>query len=276
MNLVKPFLKWPGGKYRVLDRIHNHLASDMNAPGKRLIEPFVGSGAVFLNTSYKRYLLADSNPDLIMLYQLLQQRGEAFIEACRRYFIAGNNCAARYYRLRERFNKTNDPKLKSILFVYLNRHCYNGLCRYNASHEFNTPFGRYKRPYFPGKEMLAFYYASKKATFIQLGFVETMKKARRGDVVYCDPPYAPLSRTACFTDYFVGGFGWEQQTELSDCASRLAQKGIQVIISNHHTRHTASLYRNAGASTERFMVSRTISCKPSQRNQVEELLAVFQ
>ncbi len=276
MTLIKPFLKWPGGKYRVLDRIHNHLESDSQSPGKRLIEPFVGSGAVFLNTSYKKYLLADTNPDLISLYQTLKKEGEPFIDYCRSFFIADNNNESRYYELRHTFNTTEDVRLKSALFLYLNRHCYNGLCRYNSSNGFNTPFGRYKKPYFPKKEMQAFYTASKSAKFIHASFIDTMKLAKRGDVVYCDPPYAPLSKTAYFTDYFSGGFGWEQQTELSDCASQLAKKGIQVIISNHHTTNTAKLYKNAGASTEKFLVRRTISCKTNQRNQVEELLAVFQ
>ena len=78
---MKPFLKWPGGKYRQVGRISRQLNG-----GSRLVEPFVGSGAVFLNTHYQQYLLADSNPDLINLYWLLQQEGKEFIEYCRRFF----------------------------------------------------------------------------------------------------------------------------------------------------------------------------------------------
>ena len=273
MNLIKPFLKWSGGKFRVLDRLLKHLPEGKS---KRLIEPFVGSGAVFLNTSFKRYLLSDSNPDLIMLYQLLQREGTAFINECRRYFIDRNNRESRYYELRARFNSTDDTRLKAILFLYLNRHCYNGLCRYNSRHKFNTPFGRYKRPYFPAKEMLAFHQKSGRATFICKDFVETMKRARRPDVVYCDPPYAPLSKTANFTAYYGNGFDWEQQAVLTNCAERLVKKGVRVVISNHHTRATARLYHDAGASTVKFNARRTISCKANRRKHVKEVLAVFQ
>ena len=181
MSFIKPFLKWPGGKFRLIERISKKLE-----PGKRLVEPFVGSGAVFLNTQYKRYLLADTNPDLINLYRYVQQEGESFIEYSQSLFNKKNNNEKKYYALREKFNTCNDIKEKSALFIYLNRHCYNGLCRYNSKHEFNTPFGRYKKPYFPEQELFAFHQASKVATFIHSSFADTMKKARSGDVIYCD------------------------------------------------------------------------------------------
>lgn len=271
MSFIKPFLKWPGGKYRLLDRIQNRLDS-----GKRFVEPFVGSGAVFLNTRYKKYLLADTNPDLINLYLEVQKNEKGFIEYCQSFFTSDNNNENRYYQFRELFNTTTDIRLKSALFLYLNRHCYNGLCRYNSKHGFNTPFGRYKKPYFPKKEIDNFHKASQSATFIHAGFVETMKKIKPGDVVYCDPPYAPLSKTAYFTDYFAGGFGWDDQIKLAEWAAKLSKKGIPVIISNHNTDNTRALYKEAGATTEKFLVRRTISCNTRKRNKVEELLAVFQ
>lgn len=271
VSFIKPFLKWPGGKFKLLERIRNRLDT-----GNRLVEPFVGSGAVFLNAGFKKYLLADTNPDLINLYLLVQQNDADFDKYCHSFFTPENNCEERYYYFREEFNRTTDVRYKSALFLYLNRHCYNGLCRYNSKHEFNTPFGRYKKPYFPTKELDAFHKASKSAKFIHASFVDTMKKARKGDVVYCDPPYVPLSKTACFTDYFSGGFAWKEQIELAEWAGKLARKGIPVIISNHNTDNTRALYKDAGAQTERFMVRRTISCNTRNRGKVEELLAVFQ
>ena len=271
VSLTKPFLKWPGGKYRLLDRIQNRLD-----PGKRLVEPCVGSGAVFLNAGFKKYLLADTNPDLISLYLHVQKNDEQFIEYCQSFFTSKNNCEERYYQFRDKFNTSADSRFKSALFLYLNRHCYNGLCRYNSKHEFNTPFGRYKKPYFPKKELDTFHLASQSAKFIHANFVDTMKRAKQGDVVYCDPPYVPLSKTACFTDYFSGGFGWDEQIELAEWAGKLAKKGIPVIISNHDTDHTRSLYQEAGAKTEGFLVRRTISCDINNRKKIGEILAVFQ
>lgn len=112
---MKPFLKWAGGKYRLVDLIKTTLPK-----GNRLIEPFVGSGAVFLNTDYSANLLADSNPDLIKLFQLVQNEGQGFINYCQGLFVPENNTELAFYQLREEFNTTNDLRRKAALFVYLN------------------------------------------------------------------------------------------------------------------------------------------------------------
>ena len=243
--------------------------------GRRLIEPFTGSAAVFLNTEFEEYILADTNPDLIQLYQHLIDEGDDFIRYCRRFFSGENNEEERYYLLREEFNRTANARRKAALFLYLNRHCYNGLCRYNSKGKFNTPFGRYTRPYFPKKEMEHFLAAAGKARFINAGFHNSMRLARAGDTVYCDPPYAPLSDTAYFTDYHSSGFGWEDQLQLAHTARELAERGVQVVISNHDTRPIRALYRDAGAKIRAFEASRTISCDVSSRKKVGELLAIF-
>jgi DNA adenine methylase len=267
---TKPFLKWPGGKYRLRNRINKKLGK-----GKRLVEPFLGSGAVFLNTNYEEYLLADTNQDLINLYKQLQSEGLGFTEYCKTFFVKKNNNEEQYYKFREEFNTSEDSRLKSALFLYLNRHGYNGLCRYNAKGVFNTPFGRYHRPYFPKDEMFNFHQKSQAAEFICAGFPETMHQVSNHDVVYCDPPYVPLSKTANFTAYAAAGFNWEDQISLTDWASRLSAKGIQVVISNHNTPTARELYLEAGATMEKFKVRRTISCNTDKRNLVGELLAVF-
>lgn len=269
-HFSRPFLKWPGGKYRLAQRICESLA-----PGKRLIEPFVGSGAVFLNSRYPKYLLADGNSHLIRLYQTLQAEGEKFIAFCEGFFTPENNNETVYYDMRTVFNETTDARLKSALFLYLNRHCYNGLCRYNSRGIFNSPFGRYKQPYFPRHEMQAFHRRATDAVFTSSQYTETLDRARRGDVVYCDPPYIPLSRTASFTDYFAGGFSEQDQIDLARQAARLAARGIHVVISNHNTPFTRELYVDAGATMRRFKVQRNISCRGGERIRVGELLAVF-
>ena len=243
--------------------------------GRRLIEPFAGSAAVFLNTEFEEYILADTNPDLIQLYQHLVGERNDFIRYCRSFFSDENNDEERYYLLRDEFNRTTNIRRKAALFLYLNRHCYNGLCRYNSKGKFNTPFGRYTRPYFPKKEMEHFIDAAGKARFINAGFHNSMRLARPGDTVYCDPPYAPLSDTAYFTDYHSSGFSWEDQMQLAQTACELAGQGVQVVISNHDTRPVRALYRDAGAKIRAFEASRTISCDVSSRKKVGELLAIF-
>ena len=266
---MRPFLKWAGGKYRIVDRINQVLP-----PGKRLVEPFVGSGAVFLNTNFPAYFLSDSNADLINLFVRLQNEGPDFIKYCKSFFKPENNDPAKFYKFRDRFNSSQNKREKSALFVYLNRHCFNGLCRYNSKGGFNVPFGRYKKPYFPDEEMLFFYEKSKTAEFRQADFKETMRSAQAGDVVYCDPPYVPLSDTANFTSYSSGKFGLNEQKELAELARELAQQGVIVVISNHNTKFTRAVYSSA-SRTEYFDVRRLISCNGDNRQKASEVLVVF-
>ena len=195
---------------------------------------FVGSGAVFLNLDYPGYLLCDNNADLINLFQVLKEEGETFVKYCRDYFTPASNREEEYYRFRSEFNRTGNKKQKAALFLYLNRHGYNGLCRYNSSGEFNTPFGRYVKPYFPEKEMLYFARKAQKATFACRDFRNTMAKAKPGDAVYCDPPYVPLSGTANFTEYSSGGFGLKSNKNWRKWPVSW-RRGIPVLLSNHDT-----------------------------------------
>ncbi len=267
---MRPFLKWAGGKYRLVERIKAVLP-----PGKRLIEPFVGSGAMFLNTDYPAYLLADTNADLINLYCRLQTEGEAFITYCRTFFRPETNEKEWFYELRIQFNQTSDQREKAALFVYLNKHCFNGLCRYNSKGQFNVPFGRYKQPYFPETEMRFFWQKAQQAEFIVSDFVATMESAQPGDVVYCDPPYVPLSDTANFTSYGELPFGEVEQRKLGQVAEKLAQRGVTVVISNHDTRLTQEIYSRANRKSS-FPVQRFISCDGANRSKVDELLAIYE
>ncbi len=264
----RPFLKWAGGKYQLLDRLMGALP-----PGKRLIEPFVGSGVVFLNSHYPKYLLNDINPDLINLYQTIQKYGEDYINDASLLFIKQNNQESSYYQLRDRFNASADPYERSLLFLYMNRHGYNGLCRYNQSGGFNVPFGRYVKPVFPEAALRHFLHVSKKVKFSCDDFLAVIKKAKTGDVVYCDPPYAPLSVTSNFTSYAKQGFTLADQNALVDAAIAASKRGATVVISNHDTKQTRNYYRDA--EINQFSVKRTISADPKRRQPVPELLAVY-
>ncbi len=265
---ARPFLKWAGGKYQIIDRVFAQLP-----PGKRLMEPFSGAAVVSINADYNRLAVSDDSPDLINLFISLKEGRDEFIAYVKDYFTPANNSEESYYRLRERFNHTSDIREKSALFIYLNRHGYNGLSRYNSKGGFNVPFGRYKRPYFPVEEMRYFHNRMRQADFGCMDFTQAMGRARKGDVVYADPPYVPLSSTAKFTGYSKGGFGREDQLELARQAELLAGRGIPVLISNHDTEFTREVYREAQLT--KFPVQRHISCKGEQRNEVQELLAFY-
>ena len=265
---MKPFLKWAGSKYKIIDKITEFLPS-----GDRLIEPFVGSGAVFLNTNYPDYLLADSNADLIHLYKCIQIQGIDFIDYAKHLFTPDNNTEESFYKLRMEFNSTQDIRRKSAIFIYLNRHCFNGLCRYNGKGKFNVPFGRYTKPSFPELEITNFFHKSQDVKFKISDFVETINMAKIGDVIYCDPPYVPLSKTSNFTNYTKSEFTLKHQAQLSDMASSLMEKGISVTISNHDTEFTRTLYD--AAKIEYFDVQRFISSNAGNRIKAPELLATF-
>ncbi|MCH8493856.1 MAG: Dam family site-specific DNA-(adenine-N6)-methyltransferase [Idiomarina sp.] len=269
MKKQRAFLKWAGGKYTLVEPIRQLLPA-----GDKLIEPFVGAGSVFLNTDYDKYLLNDINADLINLYKFLKRRPKTYIEDARKLFVPGNNQEQAYYALRKAFNASTDTYERSLLFLYLNRHGYNGLCRYNSRGLFNVPFGRYRAPYFPAAELEFFAEKAKKATFTCEPFQNSFRRARRGHVVYCDPPYLPLSPTANFTSYSGNGFGLDEQLLLAQKSIQAAKKrGIPVLISNHDTE-TARLFYEAAELTT-LQVHRFISQNGANRKKVGELLAYF-
>ena len=268
MKKNRAFLKWAGGKYPLLDDIKRHLPQ-----GECLIEPFVGAGSVFLNTDFSRYILADINSDLISLYNIVKTRTDEYVQASRELFMPETNQAEVYYRFREEFNASEDPFRRAVLFLYLNRFGYNGLCRYNLRGEFNVPFGRYKRPYFPEAELYHFAEKAQNAEFHCLSYEECMNRADSNSVVYCDPPYAPLSATANFTAYHTNSFSPKEQAHLAEMAEKLVSKQIPVLISNHDTPDTREWYR--AAKHFQVKVRRSISSNGGTRKKVNELLALY-
>ncbi|MEG7480657.1 adenine-specific DNA-methyltransferase [Citrobacter freundii] len=268
MKKNRAFLKWAGGKYPLLDVIQRHLPQ-----GECLIEPFVGAGSVFLNTDFSRYILADINSDLISLYNIVKTRTDEYVQASRELFMPETNQAEVYYRFREEFNASQDPFRRAVLFLYLNRFGYNGLCRYNLRGEFNVPFGRYKKPYFPEAELYHFAEKAQNAEFHCLSYEECMDRADSNSVVYCDPPYAPLSATANFTAYHTNSFSPKEQAHLAEMAEKLVSKQIPVLISNHDTPDTREWYR--AAKHFQVKVRRSISSNGGTRKKVNELLALY-
>ncbi|MGY4675726.1 Dam family site-specific DNA-(adenine-N6)-methyltransferase [Ursidibacter arcticus] len=268
----RAFLKWAGGKYRLIDEISRHF------PKKAcLVEPFVGAGSVFLNTDFERYLLADINPDLINLFNVVKQDVETYIQATQQLFFHHQaNTATFYYERRQEFNCIQDPFQRSILFLYLNRFGFNGLCRYNQKLQYNVPFGTYRKHYFPEKELRFFAEKAEKATFICADFHQLFHYLWENPddyLVYCDPPYAPLAQESNFTQYAGGGFSLEQQQTLAEYALQSQAVGIPVLISNHDTHFTRDIYRNA--QIKMLKVQRNIGQTPNSRTKVNELLAIF-
>ncbi len=155
----------------------------------------------------------------------------------------------------------------------MNRHGFNGLCRYNLKGKYNVPFGRYVKPYFPLFEMRYFHQKSQNTTFINKDFTETFSIAKQGDLIYCDPPYAPIVQTSNFTSYTHKKFSMAEQYLLADLARCSAKRGISVLISNHDTEEMRRIYQ--GSEIISYPVQRTINCNGKERRPVQELLAIF-
>ena len=266
---MKAFLKWAGGKSRIAEDIKKYLVT-----GKRLVEPFVGSGAIFLSTTFEEYLLCDTNVDLINLYNNLKKSPDELLEKTDELFSSENNTESKFYELREEFNASESKDIrKSALFVYLNKYAFNGLCRYNQRGFFNVPYGRYKAPTCPLEEMRVFSAKAKFATFKCQDFEKTFKETKKGDVIYCDPPYVPLSATASFTSYSKSGFDLGDQSRLAKSAIAAQSRGIRCVISNHDLDVTRKMYERS--DIYKISVQRNIASKSSSRKKVEEIIAVF-
>lgn len=268
--LQRPILKWAGAKTKLVQRIQPLVPPT----AARLVEPFAGSAAVALNLGFGRNLIADANPDIVAVYDSLAKRPWRYIRDCRELFTEANNTADAFNRLRDEFNASRDRYRRACIFIYLNRHGYNGLCRYNQSGGFNVPFGRYTKPYFPEAELVQFRKFLRRAEVHCADFREIIGQASRGDFVYCDPPYSPMSETANFTGYARGGFGHQDQLDLVAACRAAAARGACVVLSNHDTPVTRTLYADADRVIP-LQVSRLISCDGENRNKAAELLVVY-
>ncbi|HFZ8438178.1 TPA: Dam family site-specific DNA-(adenine-N6)-methyltransferase [Salmonella enterica subsp. enterica serovar Orientalis] len=265
----RPFLKWAGGKYSLLPELDRLIPA-----GKRLIEPFVGGGSVFLNSDKHEYfLLADINADLINLYQMLAVVPDSVIAEAMKAFRHLND-AENYTVIREAFNAQQlNATERAAAFLYLNRHCFNGLMRYNLDGFFNVGWGKYKAPYFPEEEIRAFRLKSHACVFMTAGFERTLRLAGDGDVVYCDPPYEPMPGTAGFTSYASGGFSWDSQVALAESCVAAHQRGAKVFISNSTAPRVIELYERHGFTLHRVNSRRSISSKGSTRETANDIVA---
>lgn len=259
---MSTILKWAGNKTAIMPELIKHLPA-----GPRLVEPFAGSCAVMMATDYPHYLVADINPDLINLYKQIAFNCDKFISNAKGFF-ASTNSAESYYNIRQDFNHSAETTdfWKALFFLYLNRHGYRGLCRYTLSGHFNVPYGNYKNPYFPEKEIRAFAEKAQYATFICASYDETLALLQAGDVVYCDPPY-----DGTFSGYHTAGFTEDDQYHLASILERRSSEGHPVIVSNSDTSLTRSLYRNF--TRHRITAKRSMGVAAGDSKSAAEIIA---
>ncbi|EHL0567479.1 Dam family site-specific DNA-(adenine-N6)-methyltransferase [Escherichia coli] len=266
----RSIFKWAGGKFGVLEQIFRYLPE-----GKRLIEPFVGGGAVFMNAGYQENLLNDVNADLINFYKTLQREAHSLITLAHRFF-QDYNTQEGFLAVRNAFNKqVYDDLHRAAAFLFLNRHCFNGLTRYNQAGEFNVGYGKYKTPYFPLQEMEAFLGAEGRSEFVCGDFAAVIEAAGEGDVIFCDPPYEPLPNTEGFTNYSGHDFKFEEQKRLASLLTDAHRRGAKVLITNSGAPNIRELYQDSGFRVEPLFARRSVSCKGDTRGVAHDVIAIL-
>jgi DNA adenine methylase len=263
---VEPVLKWAGGKTRLLPELVSRLPK--TAPrSARYFEPFSGGAALFFHLRPSRASLTDFNPELIHLYSVIRDDVESLIEDLSRH----THERTYYYQVRALDPETLPPIERASRMVFLNRTCFNGLWRVNRDGRFNVPFGSYQNPTLcPADRLRAASLALQDVSIEVSDFEAAVSTARKGDFVYFDPPYVPLTPTASFTSYTGVGFGAPEQQRLADLFTELTSRGVRCMLSNSDTPLVRALY--ASHHIDRVVAPRSISRDASKREPVGEVI----
>jgi DNA adenine methylase len=271
----RPFLKWAGGKQRLL----KHYKRLLPESARTYHEPFVGSGALFFHLRPRdfaaRYCLHDANEELIKTYLVVRDQVEELIRALAEH--ERQHSADHYYRVRACDQEVGwaerSPVDRAARMIYLNKTCYNGLWRVNRRGHFNVPMGRYRRPNILDRpRLLAASEALQGVDVAVSDFRQVADWAQAEDFVYFDPPYVPLTSTANFTSYYAGGFGQAEQEALAETYRRLDEIGCQVMLSNSDTGLVRELYGAYNIVT--VQARRAINSQAGKRGPVSEVVVL--
>lgn len=264
---VRPFLKWAGGKQRLLSQYEPYFPPRETI--NRYYEPFIGSAAVYFHWQPQPAVLADRNEKLIEVYRQVQQNVEAVITWLRPY----PNDADFYYDIRAQNPVDLTPPARAARLIYLNKTCYNGLYRENSKGEFNVPFGRYVNPTICDEARLRAASTALQGVALRVGdFDEVLTTAVAGDFIYLDPPYAPLSATSSFTSYNKHGFNEADQRRLAHTIHALSKRDCMVMLSNSSAPIIYELYKEYRLIPIR--ARRNINSKANKRGAIKELLVL--
>lgn len=259
----RPFIKWVGGKRQLLP----HLIAETPKTFGRYFEPFVGGGALFFALRPAKAVLADVNERLIRTYKGVRDSVEDVIDLLRSY----PHTERFFYALREKnIDAASDAEV-AAWFIYLNKTGFNGLYRVNRANRFNVPFGRYANPkYCDDATLRACSRALADTKLLVADFEVAVAGAKRGDFVYFDPPYVPISASSSFTSYTSNGFDAKRQVTLRDTAMKLKRRGVHVLLSNS----SAALVRDLYADFKLIEVSatRVLNSNPNSRGAILELV----
>lgn len=269
-NLRLPtFLKWAGGKRRVLDQLQIYFPPRI----ERYFEPFLGGGSCFFYIKQKYNpsfcMISDINADLIETYKTVRDHPKTLLKHLS--FFKKNNSEKFYYEVREKFNRNLIKKIRRCAaFIYLNKTCYNGLYRVNSKNEFNVPYGRYNDSEIYDIDTIYLASGLLKNVNIKLqDYREILKFVQKGDFVYLDPCYDPIKKTS-FANYTPKRFCELDRINLSQFMRSLKNKDVKTMLSNNCIPEIRDLYNDF--EINEIMASRSINSNPYGRNQIVELV----
>ena len=275
-SLVKPYLKWAGGKRQLLPEIKKHLPRDLSS--YKYYEPFVGAGAVFFEKQPKKAVINDYNTQLILTYRVIRGNINELIEALKIH--NQNNNEEYFYEIRakdrdsEVFNTLSDVE-KAARLIFLNKTCYNGLYRVNSQGLFNAPYGRYVNPAICDEPVLKAIHKyltdSDEIEILNGDFADAVQTADNKSFVYLDPPYHSADNTN-FTGYQAEKFGSEEQARLRDTYLKLTEGGAKCLLSNSDTDYIRELYTDNRFEIISVTAKRTINSDAARRGNVNEVL----
>lgn len=273
-TLVKPVLKWVGGKRQLLDQIRPLIQKEFSV----YVEPFVGGAAVFFDLLPEKAIINDYNQELINVYNIIKTQPEELIAKLECHKTSNNE--EYFYEIRSldrdnTYDKLSDVE-KAARIIYLNKTCYNGLYRVNLAGQFNAPYGKYKNPNIVNAANIRAIskYFNNSYIKIETGdYKKVLKKLTRGAFVYLDPPYMPISSSSSFTGYTEGGFAFEQQEQLRDECLLLHEKGIRFLQSNSYCKEILDLYKDKSIfHIVEVKAKRIINSNSDKRGEVSEVL----
>ncbi|WP_421655020.1 DNA adenine methylase [Leptothermofonsia sp. ETS-13] len=260
----RPFLKWAGGKGQLIQQYIPHFPKYFST----YYEPFLGGGAIFFYLQPVQSFLMDINPELVNVFCCVRDEVEWLIELLKQH--RDRHCSEYYYSMRSQIGVSNVERAARL--IYLNKTCFNGLYRENSKGQFNVPVGRYKNPAICDPELLrAASRALQNARIEVQPFEAVLDYAKNSkDFVYFDPPYHPISATSKFTSYNRYTFSSEDQIRLRDTFAVLANRGVQVMLSNSDCPFIRDLYR--GFTIHTIQAARSINSNAKKRGKITELL----
>lgn len=270
-QLIKPPLKWVGGKRQLLSEINKYIPKEIDT----YFEPFLGGGAVFFDLEPDKAVINDYNSELINVYKTIKDDVEKLIEYLRVH--EENNSKEYYYTVRawdreEGYSERSNVE-KASRIIFMNKTGFNGMYRVNSKNQYNVPYGKYKNPAIVNEDVLrsvSAFLNDIDVTILNGDFVEVVSNAKAGDFVYLDPPYVPLNETSAFTSYTNNGFNKEDQIRLRELCDDLDSRGVKFLLSNSNVPFIQEQYENY--TIEIVGATRAINSKASGRGKVEEVL----